>query len=153
MMHTTFVAHPDVEEMVAEAHAAGMQAGGEQAMQAVNRAVEDAGARGAAAGRSDRAYIAGARALVFGPDGKRRTVFGMKIKLTDRALLKRGRDKLIVETGMPPIYTIGFDDDGKAFLLDLEGKKVVPEVFAPAHPVSFSCQREHSRPLMPCALC
>ena len=119
-------------------------------MQEVNRAVEDAGARGAAAGRSDRAYIAGARALAFGPDGQRRTICGMKIQLTDRILLKCGRDQLIVETGMPPIHTIALDDDGKAFLLDLEGKKVVPEVFAPAHPVSFRARSDDSvwsRPL------
>ena len=63
LMRTTFVARPDVEEMVAKAHAAGMQAGGELAMQEVNRVVEDAGARGAAAGRSDRAYMTGKHAL------------------------------------------------------------------------------------------
>ena len=71
----------------------GIQAGGELAMQEVNRAVEEAGARGAAAGRIDRAYIAGARVLAFGPDGKRRTIFVMKITHRRREL----------------------DDDGKAF--------------------------------------
>lgn len=87
----------------------GIQAGGELAMQEVNRAVEEAGARGAAAGRIDRAYIAGARVLAFGPDGKRRTIFVMKITRTDRvhramkrALLHRGRNKLVVKTESGP---------------------------------------------------
>ena len=87
----------------------GIQAEGELAMQEVNRAVEEAGARGAAAGRIDRAYIAGARVLAFGPDGKRRTTFVMKITRTDRvhramkrALLHRGRNKLVVKTESGP---------------------------------------------------
>ena len=107
-------------------------------MQEVNRAVEEAGARGAAAGRIDRTYIAGARVLAFGPDGKRRTIFVMKITRTacfchenqtphdfcheNHASSSRARRRW---QGLLRV------------LLDLEGRKVVPEVLLQPIPSRF----------------
>ena len=78
LMRTTFVAQPLLEELVTEAKAAGMREGGVLAMQQVNNAIAQAAARGAAGGRSDTAYISGARALTHDGTGARRQIFGMK---------------------------------------------------------------------------